>query len=173
ELGLPTIMNVIGPLTNPVKLAAQLLGVYRRDMLTVLAESLRKLGRRRAVGVNGAAYMDEASLAGEHQLTLLEDGEITSFTLHPSEVGLPVYRNEAIRAGTANEDANSSLDVLHAKPGAYLDTLLLNAGIALFASGKAQSIKEGIELARESLTSGAALEQLETLVQYSQKQLAQ
>ena len=173
ELGLPTIMNVIGPLTNPVKLDAQLLGVYRRDMLTVLAESLRKLGRRRAVVVNGAEYMDEASLAGENHLTLLEDGEITSFTLHPNEVGLPVYPNEAIRGGTAKENANILLDVLHAKPGAYLDTVLLNAGIALFASGKAQSIKEGIELARESITSGAALEQLETLVQYSQKQLAQ
>src|SRR5699024_12394175 len=80
---LPTIMNVNGPLTNPVKLDPQLLGVYRRDMLTVLAESLRNLGRRRAVVVNGAEYMDEASLAGENHLTLLEDGEITSFPLHP------------------------------------------------------------------------------------------
>src|SRR5699024_11277695 len=102
-------------LTNPVKLDAQLLGVYRRDMLTVLAESLRKLGRRRAVVVNGAEYMDEASLAGENHLTLLEDGEITSFTLHPNEVGLPVYPNEAIRGGTAKENANILLDVLHAK----------------------------------------------------------
>src|SRR5699024_3873324 len=144
ELGLPTIMNVIGPLTNPVELDAQFLGVYRRDMLTVLTESLIKLGRRRAVVINGAEYKAEATLDVKNHLTLLENDEITSFTLHPEEVGLPVYPNEAIRGGTPKENAEILLDVLNAKPGAYLDTVLLNAGIALFASGKAQSIQEGV-----------------------------
>lgn len=172
ELGLPTILNLIGPLTNPVDLDTQLLGVYRRDMLVTLAESLHKLGRRRAVVVNGAGYMDEASLAGENHLVLLADGKITPFTLHPEEVGLPVYDNDAIKGGTAEENAEILLNVLKGKPGAYLDTVLLNAGIGLFASGTADSIQEGVALARESIASGSALRRLERLVEYSNSSLA-
>ncbi|WLV25081.1 anthranilate phosphoribosyltransferase [Aciduricibacillus chroicocephali] len=167
ELGLPTIMNLIGPLTNPVELETQLLGVYRRDMLEVLAESLNKLGRRRAIVVNGAGFMDEASLAGENHLVLLEGGKITPFTLHPDEVGLPVYDNEAIKGGTAAENAQILLDVLNGKPGPYLDTVLLNAGIGLYASGTAESIKEGVELARKSIQEGSALARLQGLVDRS------
>jgi len=164
ELGLPTIMNLIGPLTNPVELDTQLLGVYRRDMLEVLAKSLHKLGRRRAIVLNGAGYMDEASLAGENHLVLLENGKITPFTLHPEEVGLPVYDNDAIKGGTAKENARILLDVLQGKPGPYLDTVLLNAGIGLYASGIADSIKDGVERARKSIFEGKALERLEGLI---------
>lgn len=164
ELGLPTIMNLIGPLTNPVELETQLLGVYRRDMLEVLAESLHKLGRRRAIVVNGAGFMDEASLAGDNHLVLLEEGKITPFTLHPEEVGLPVHDNEAIKGGTPEENAQILLDVLNGKQGAYRDTVLLNAGIGLYASGKADSIKDGIELARNSIDEGNALARLQGLV---------
>lgn len=167
ELGLPTIMNSIGPLTNPVELDSQLLGVYRRDMLPVLAESLHKLGRRRAIVVNGAGYMDEASLAGENHLILLENGEIKPFTLHPEEIDLPVYSNDAIKGGTAIENAEILKNVLNGKPSAYLDTVLLNAGIGLFANGVASSIKDGIKQARVSIESGAALECLDNLINYS------
>lgn len=167
ELGLPTIFNLIGPLTNPIDLDSQLVGVYKRDKLVTIAEALKMLGRKRALVVNGAGYMDEASLAGENHLVLLEDGEITSFTLHPNEVGLPTYPNEAIRGGDAKDNAKILLSVLRNEESPYLDTVLLNAGLGLFANGKTDSIQEGVEVARESIASGAALERLNTLVQYS------
>lgn len=169
NLGIPTIFNLIGPLTNPVNLDTQLLGAYRRDMLPVLAETLHQLGRKRALVINGAGYMDEASLAGENHISLMVEGNVTSFTLHPSEVNLPVYDNEEIRGGNAKENAAILLDVLNGKKGAYYDTVLLNAGLGLFANGTATSINDGVKLAEESIQSGAAKEKLQRLVNYSSK----
>lgn len=169
ELGLPTIFNLIGPLTNPIELDSQLMGVYQRNTLETVAESLKKLGRKRAVVVNGAGYMDEASLAGENHLVLLEDGEITSFTLHPQEVGLPTYSNKDIQGGDAKENAAILLSVLNNEASPYLDTVLLNGGIGFFANGKTSTIQDGIEVARESIASGAALDRLNELVKYSKQ----
>lgn len=169
ELGLPTIFNLIGPLTNPVELDSQLLGIYRRDMLGMMADSLKKLGRRRALVVNGAGYMDEASLAGDNHIILLENGQTSSFTIHPDELGLPVYGNEQIRGGDAKDNAAILQNVLQGKPGAYLDTVVLNAGLGLFANGKATTIEEGITLAKESIHSGAALGKLQCLIEYSKQ----
>ncbi|SFE15930.1 anthranilate phosphoribosyltransferase/anthranilate synthase/phosphoribosyltransferase [Lentibacillus persicus] len=169
NLGIPTIFNLIGPLTNPVNLDSQLLGAYRRDMLPVLAETLHQLGRKRALVINGAGYMDEASLAGENHISLMEEGNVTSFTLHPSEVNLPVYANEEIRGGNAKDNAAILLDVLNGNRGAHYDTVLLNAGLGLFANGTAKSINDGVRLAEESIQSGAAKEKLQRLVDYSGK----
>lgn len=168
-LGVPTVFNMIGPLTNPIALQSQFLGVYHPNILPMMAESLLKLGRKRALVVHGAGAMDEASLSGENKLILLENGELMPFTLHPEEVGLPVYPNEEIRGGDVQENAQILRSVLQGEASPYLDTVLLNAGLALFANGKASSIKEGIELAKESIHSGAAMERLQTLVDYSQK----
>lgn len=167
ELGLPTIFNLIGPLTNPLPLDTQLVGVYQREKLVTVAESLHKLGRKRAIVVNGAGYMDEASLAGENHLVLMEDGKISAFTLHPEEVGLPVYDNDAIRGGDAAENARILLKVLHNEPSPYLDTVLLNAALGLYANGKVTTIQDGIVLARESIASGAALARLNRLIEFS------
>ncbi|MEC5424579.1 anthranilate phosphoribosyltransferase [Virgibacillus sp. C22-A2] len=167
DLGLPTIFNAIGPLTNPISLDTQLIGVYRRDMLQMMAESLHKLGRRRAVVVNGAGSMDEASLAGKNHLIILEEGKLTPFTFLPEEVGLPTYSNEKIRGGDAKANAKITRDVLSGKTGPYLDTVLLNAGLGLFASGTAKSIEAGIDMARESIISGAAKERLQRLIEFS------
>jgi len=169
DLGLPTIFNIIGPLTNPIALDSQFLGVYDVSLLELLAESLRKLGRKRAVVINGAGSMDEASLAGENAIVLLEDGETKSITLTPEDVGLPTYSNDEIRGGDAKDNAAILLNVLKGKPGAYYDTILLNAGLGLFANGKADTIKLGIEQARQSIESGAAMKRLENLIEYSKK----
>lgn len=169
ELGIATVFNVIGPLTNPIQLDSQLLGVYRKELLPMLAETLKQLGRRRALVVNGAGNMDEATLAGENQMILVENGEITSFSLRPEDVGLPYFSKEEIRGGNAKENAEILLNVLKGKKGAYYDTVLLNAGIGLFTNGKAETIKDGIELARESIESGSALEKLQYLIEYSKK----
>lgn len=169
DLRIPTIFNLIGPLTNPVDLDTQLLGVYQRNALPMMAEALHKLGRRRAAVINGAGHMDEASLAGDNHITLLEEGKITSFTLHPSEVGLPVYPNETIRGGDAKQNAAILLQVLKGKPGVHLDTVLLNAGLGLYANGAASTIRDGVAMAKESVLSGAAMEKLQNLIHYSEK----
>ncbi len=173
ELKIPTIFNLIGPLTNPVELETQLVGVYRRDKLETMANVLHELGRKRAIVLNGADYMDEASLAGENHLVLLEGGEITSFTLSGEEVGLPAYSLEEIRGGDARDNAIILQDVLQGKEGAYTDTVLFNAGIALVAHGKASTFAEGVKLARESIDSGRAKEKLTSLVHYSQQRRKQ
>ncbi|WP_110929283.1 anthranilate phosphoribosyltransferase [Bacillus massiliglaciei] len=164
ELKIPTVFNLIGPLTNPVDLKTQLLGINRRDMLPLFAEVLRKLGRKRAVIVNGAGGMDEASLQGENSLVLLNEGNITSFTLTPEEAGLTRFDNEKIKGGNAKENAEILLRILKGEKGPYRDTVLLNAGLGFFAHGTASSIPEGVNLARKSIDSGAALNKLESLI---------
>ncbi|MCP8617980.1 anthranilate phosphoribosyltransferase [Salirhabdus salicampi] len=169
ELKVPTIFNLIGPLTNPVDLDAQLLGIYKRDRIEMMASALERVGRKRAVVINGAGYMDEASLAGENHAALLEDGEITPFTIHPEDVGLTSYPLEDIRGGDSKENAEILKAVLAGEKGPHLDTVLFNAGLGLYAQGKAATLREGVDLARESVESGAALQKLNYLVEYSQK----
>lgn len=164
DLRIPTIFNLIGPLTNPFELDYQLLGLYRQDLLEVFAQVLNSLGRKRAIVLNGAGSMDEASLQGENQLVLLDGGIITNMTLHPEEVGLSVYPNESIRGGDANHNADILRSVLKGEKGAYRDTVLLNAGIGLFAAAKVDTIQEGVKLATESIDSKAALGKLEELI---------
>jgi anthranilate phosphoribosyltransferase len=169
QLKIPTIFNFIGPLTNPIDLDYQLLGVYRRDLLPVFAEVLQNLGRKRAVVINGAGFMDEASLQGENHLTLLEDGVISSQSFVPEEVGLPQYDNSAIKGGDSKENAIILKNVLSGEKGACRDTVLLNAGIGIYTSGKAETISEGINIAREVIDSGAAYEKLHRLIEVTRK----
>jgi anthranilate phosphoribosyltransferase len=168
DLGIPTVFNLLGPLMNPVDLDTQFLGVYRRDLSRMFAEVLQALGRKRAVVLNGAGSMDEASLQGDNYLVILENGIITEKVLHPEEVGLSVYPNEAIVGGYASENAEILKNVLKGNKGAYRDTVLLNAGIGIFVGGKANTILEGIELAEEMIDSGAAFERLQRLIEASQ-----
>jgi anthranilate phosphoribosyltransferase len=167
DLRIPTVFNLIGPLTNPINLDYQLLGINRADKLELFANVLNKLGRKRAVVLNGAGSMDEASLAGDNQLVILKDGEIVPETIHPEQVGLSVYDNSEIIGGDSRQNAAILLDVLKGKKGAYRDTVLLNAGIGIFAAGRADTIQQGVFLAAESINSGKALDKLETLIKKS------
>ncbi|WP_102275021.1 anthranilate phosphoribosyltransferase [Cytobacillus massiliigabonensis] len=167
DLRIPTIFNFIGPLTNPVELETQLLGIYRRDMVVLFADVLKKLGRKRAIVVNGAGYMDEASLQGGNYLAILENGLIKEKVIVPGEFGLSIQSNDSIRGGDAKENADILLRVLKGEGGPYRDTVLLNAGLGIFTAAKADSIQEGIELARESIDSGAALNKLYQLIMAS------
>lgn len=169
ELKLPTIFNLIGPLTNPISLESQVLGIYRSDLLVRFAECLQKLGRKRAVVLNGAGGMDEASLQGENQLVILQNGKIEETILTPNDVHLPYYSNEQIRGGDAKENAAILLNVLKGEQGAYRDTVLLNAGIGIYTAGRADSIVEGVNVAKESIDSGAALHKLNQLVETSKE----
>lgn len=168
-LRIPTIFNLIGPLTNPVELTTQLLGIYRRDMLNQMATVLHQLGRKRAIIVNGAGYMDEASLAGENHLVLLENGNQQTFTIKPEDIDLPYYDHAMIRGGDADVNAQILKRVLEGEPGAHRDTVLFNAGLGIYAHGKAKTVQEGIQLAKESIDSGAALKKLNRLIDYSRE----
>lgn len=167
QLKIPTVFNYIGPLTNPIDLDYQLMGVTRKDIMEPIAEVLKALGRKRAVVLNGAGGMDEASLQGENYLTILDNGVITSQTLLPEDAGLPQYDNSSIKGGDAKQNADILLGVLKGEKGAYRDTVLLNAGIGIFAAKKADTIQEGIKIARDSIDSGAALEKLRLLIEKS------
>ncbi|GEN88316.1 anthranilate phosphoribosyltransferase [Oceanobacillus sojae] len=169
KLRTPTIFNLVGPLTNPVALSSQLIGVYSNEALPIVAKSLKTLGRKRALVIHGAGGMDEASLQGENKFILLEDNELKDGSLHPEEVGLSVYDNQKIEGGDAKVNAKILLSVLNGEPGAYLDTVLFNAAIALFATGNVDSIKDGVEVAKDSVFSGNAKARLNALVQYSQE----
>ncbi len=167
QLKIPTVFNYIGPLTNPIDLDYQLLGVNRRDILNVFAKVLQKLGRKRAVVINGAGYMDEASLQGENHYTLLENGNISDHTFHPEDVNLPQYDNNFIKGGDSKENGEILIKVLKGEKGAHRDTVVLNAGIGIYTAGKASSIKDGITIAKEIIDTGAAYEKLMALIEKS------
>ncbi|WP_226642050.1 anthranilate phosphoribosyltransferase [Mesobacillus subterraneus] len=167
DLKIPTIFNLIGPLTNPVQLDYQLLGIYRRDLLDKFALVLANLNRKRAVVINGAGGMDEASLAGENEMVLVSEGDIKRITLSPEEVNLPVYDNTSITGGDARDNADILLQVLQGKKGAHRDTVLLNAALGIYTAGKAESIIQGVNLAAESIDTGRALSKLENLISIS------
>ena len=170
ELKIPTIFNLIGPLTNPIALDFQLVGIYDQKYVDIFAAVLKKLGRKRAVVVNGAGSMDEASLQGENHISLLENGSIHSFTLTPEEVGLNPYDNKEIIGGDAQVNAQILKNVLTGQTGAHRDTVLLNAGLGIYAAGVAATVEDGIKAAAESIDSGRAYETLRKLIENSVKE---
>jgi anthranilate phosphoribosyltransferase len=171
ELGTPTILNLIGPLTNPVALTSQLMGTYRRDLLEETAETLGHLGRRRAVVVNGFGGVDEATLAGTTHFALLEDQTITMHQFEPEELGFKRLPLAAIQGGNAKQNTEILLSVLKNQASPYLDTVVLNAALGFFSNGKVATLKDGVVLAKECLDSGAALAKLEQLIRL-QKEVA-
>src|SRR5699024_5725728 len=142
--------------------------IMKVDKIETIANVLHKLGRKREVVMNGSDYIDEVSLAGDNHLVLLNEGTISSFTVHPHDLGLPVYENKEIQGGPAKENAAILHSVLNNEASPYLDTVLLNAAIGLFAHGKVHTLIDGIEMARDSIASGKAMDRLNTLVEYSQ-----
>lgn len=165
----PTLFNLIGPLTNPVSLTHQLMGTYRRDLLTTTAETLGKLGRKRAVVVNGHGQMDEANLAGATHLAIFENGTVTEKVLQPEELGFKRYSIDAIRGGTPTDNCEILLDVLKNAATPQTETIKLNAGIGFYAGGAVDTIARGITLAEEILASGAAYDKLRELQRMTQE----
>lgn len=169
ELGTPTILNLIGPLTNPVHLDSQLMGTYRRDLLEETAKTLGGLGRKRAVVVNGSGGMDEASLAGTTHFALLENDRISMHEISPEEFGYTRLPLEAVRGGNAEKNTEILLSILKNQASPYLDTVLLNAGLGFFSNGKVGTVKEGISLAKDCVASGAAFDKLQQLIRAQQE----
>lgn len=170
DIGKPTIFNLAGPLTNPVPLKTQFVGINRPSFTTDYAEVLHLLGRKRAVVVSGSQGLDEASLDGENTFVLLDHGDILPFKLRAEDVGLTPQPLSAIRGGDAQENAEILKALLQGKQSAYFDTVILNAGIGMFAYGLADTMKGGIEIAKDSIFSGRAYDKLQAVIQYSQQQ---
>ena len=163
ELGVPNIMNLTGPLINPVPLKTQLLGTSRPDLLEMTAQTLQNMGRERAIVITGPNQMDEAALHGRNQLALLEKGHISLHHFEAKDLGLTAVGLEDIRGGDAQYNAQILQAVLQNQAGPYLETVVLNAGLGFFANGKVDRIEDGIRLAREVIASGAALQKLKDL----------
>jgi len=165
EMGIRTIFNVLGPLSNPAKASCQVLGVYRDELTGVLARVLGRLGSRRAFVVHGSDGMDEITIAGPTRVAELRDGEVREYVVSPADFGLPAAPAESLRGGDARENAAIVRSVLGGEKGARRDVVLLNAAAALVVAGAATDMAAGIEQAREVLDSGRALEKLRLLVE--------
>lgn len=165
DIGIRTIFNLLGPLTNPAMATHQLLGLYSGELVGPVAHVLKNLGSVRAMVVHGVEGLDEISLCGPTQVAELRDGEVQEYAIEPDTLGLTRCRLEDLRGGSAAESAAVVRGVLEGQKGAARDVVLLNSGAALYVSGHAASIAEGIRVAAESIDSGRAQKKLEGLVQ--------
>lgn len=162
-LGIPTIMNIVGPLANPLDLETQLMGLYRADLQETAAQVMQKLGRKRAIIVTGPNNMDEAALYGENTYTLLENGKISQHSFTYKDLGMPRVELDDIVGGDAKQNADILVSVLENQASPYLETTVLNAGLGFYANGKVDSLAEGVELARQLIADGSALAKLHQL----------
>jgi anthranilate phosphoribosyltransferase len=162
ELGTRTIFNLLGPLANPARVRRQLTGVFSPDWTLPMAETLAALGHEAAWIVHGMG-LDELTIAGPNHVTALRDGKIASFVVAPEDAGLSHAPIEAIKGGDAGFNATALEAMLQGAPGAYRDTVLLNAAAALIVAGRTDELREGVSLAAGSIGSGAAFAALETL----------
>ncbi len=165
ELGIRTVFNLIGPVVNPAGVKNQLMGVYSPSVMLPVATVLRNLGSRNAMVVNGSDSMDEITVTGPTAVAELRGGEIRSYEISPEDFGMRTRPAEELGGGAdAGENARITLSVLRREErGAKTDACLLNAAAAVYVSGGARSLREGLSLARDSLRGGAALGKLEAL----------
>lgn len=163
EIGIRTIFNAIGPLTNPAGAQAQVLGVYSKDLTEVHANVLKNLGTKHAFVVHGNDGLDEITTTTTTHVAELSNGEVKTYTLDPTTLGIPKTEQDSLLGGTPEENAEMTTNILNAEKGPKRDIVLLNAAAAIVAGGKAEKLEEGLEIASNSIDSGSALEKLEGL----------
>ncbi len=168
EIGIHTIFNILGPLTNPAGAHAQLLGVATAGIGEKVAQVLGRLGAQRAWVVHGEEGMDEVSISGPTRVWELSSGKVRTFTITPEDAGLKRAPIEAILGGSKEENTRLVREILQGKGKPMLDMVLLNAAAALVAGNAAADLKEGVRKALEAVASGAALEKLDGLAKLSQ-----
>ena len=164
ELGVRTIFNILGPLTNPAGAPNILMGVFHPDLVGIQVRALQRLGAEHALVVYGRDGMDEVSLGAATLVGELKNGQITEYEIHPEDFGLPMASNRALKVETPEQSREMLIGVLKGEPGAAQDIVCLNAGVALYAANVADSIQAGIAKARAAIASGAALAKLEQVV---------
>jgi len=168
EIGIRTIFNILGPLTNPAGVRRGLMGVYSRDLVPLVAEAMRTLEGKHWFFAHGSDGLDEITLTGPTLISELKDGAIRTFHLDPAEYGLDYCRPEDLRGGDPPENAVWARRILEGATGPRRDVVCLNAAAALVAAGRAADLAGGLALARHSLDEGLALAKLEALIAHTQ-----
>ena len=169
ELGVRTIFNILGPLTNPAGAQNQLMGVFHTDLVGIQTRVLQRLGARHVMVVYGRDGLDEISISGETLVGELVNGEIREYELHPSQFGLEAYDRRAIQVNSVEESKQMILAVLENQPGPALNIVVLNAGAALYVAGVARSMVDGIERARKAIAKGEAKQKLDDFLAFTNK----
>jgi len=169
ELGVRTIFNILGPLTNPANAANQLLGVFHPDLVGILVRVLQRLGSRHVLIVHGKDGMDEASLGAATLVGELKDGTVREYEIHPEDYGLAMVSNRSIKVANREESRELMLAALENTPGTARDIVAFNAGLAIYTGNRAASIQEGLTLASEMLASGAARAKLDAFCAATRK----
>ena len=164
ELGVRTLFNILGPLTNPAGAPNQLLGVFHPDLVGIQVRVLQRLGSEHVMVVHGMNGMDEISLSGETLVGELKDGQVSEYVVHPSDFGLPVYDSRVLKVASTQESVQCIQRALANEDGPVRDIVLLNAGAALYCAGVAATMTDGVRRAREAVASGAALAKLSQFV---------
>ncbi|WP_319241187.1 anthranilate phosphoribosyltransferase [uncultured Propionivibrio sp.] len=168
EMGVRTIFNILGPLTNPAGAPNTLLGVFHPDLVGILVRVMERLGAQHVLVVYGKDGMDEISLGAATMVGELKDGVVREYEIHPEDFGLQMVSNRSLRVGSAGESKEMLYSVLANTEGAAREIVLLNAGTALYVANRADSIADGIALAREAVVSGAARAKLDEFVRFTQ-----
>jgi anthranilate phosphoribosyltransferase len=169
ELGVRTIFNILGPLTNPASAPNILMGVFHSDLVGIQVRALQRLGAEHAVVVYGRDGMDEISLGAATLVGELKNGQITEYEIHPEDFGLTMASNRALKVDTPEQSMAMLRGVLDNEPGAARDIVMINAGAALYAANVASSMADGLARAREAIESGAAKAKLAQFVAFGQK----
>lgn len=167
ELGIRTVFNILGPLTNPAGANMELMGVYDEELVEPLAKVLANLGVKRALVVYGTDGLDEISMSAPTKVCEVKDGTFRSYEITPEQFGFTRCKKEDLTGGTPAENAEIAKAILNGEKGPKRDAVLMNAGAAIYLAGKADDIKSGIEIAREILDNGKAREQLAQFVKES------
>ena len=165
ELGVRTLFNILGPLTNPAGAENQVIGVFHAELVGIVARVLQQLGSRHVMVVNGEDGLDEITIAGKTRIGELKNGEVSEYTIRPEDFGMKVSAIETIQVENSDQSRAVLQSVLDNQPGPALDIVLLNAGAAIYVSGVAGTLQEGVEVARVAVESGAAKEKLRQLVE--------
>jgi anthranilate phosphoribosyltransferase len=168
ELGIRTIFNILGPLTNPAGAKNQVMGVFHSDLVGIQVRALQRLGSKHVMTVHGMDGLDEISISAETLVGELVGGEIKEYMLHPSHFGLELFDRRAIQVNTVEESKEMILAALGNQPGPAHNIVALNAGAAIYVCGIAPSMKAGVERAREVVASGAARKKLDEFVAFTQ-----
>ncbi len=169
QIGIRTVFNILGPLTNPAFATAQVLGVYDSSLVEVMARVLGNLGSKHALVVHGADNMDELSNTGESLVAEFKAGKVVAYSVEPEQVGLTRCKIDDLAGGDKSENAKIIRSILSGETGPRRDAVLLNAAAALVAADGADDLKGGLKAAAQSIDSGAAMEKLEKLIEFSNR----
>jgi anthranilate phosphoribosyltransferase len=169
DLGVRTIFNILGPLTNPAGAKHQVMGVFHPDLVGIQVRVLQRLGSKHVMVVYGLDGLDEISISGPTMVGELVQGEVNEYNLHPGELGLELYDRRAIEVHTVAESKAMIQAVLEGQPGPAHNIVALNAGAAIYVAGVAKTLKTGIERAVQAIKSGAAKQKLEEFIAFTQK----